>query len=263
MQDPALRPPPALVLEGVENFRDFGRFEGRYGRMTAGMLFRSGHLADATPQDLLTLQALAIATVVDLRRPAERERQPSRRPAHFTGQVIASEQGDRAEAPHVEFLRQGDLSDAGVNRFLLDYYRQAPFEARHLELFAAAFQALGGSEGALLIHCTAGKDRTGLLAALISSALGAEQDDIFADYLETNRVTLTSQRIAQVTPSLRAQIGREPTQAIVTALLGVNARHLCAALEAIDREAGGTEAYLRGLGVGRSQLKRLRARLLV
>ncbi len=159
----------ALVhtFEGIDNFRDFGGFAGRFGRVRPGRLFRSAHLAKASQADLRTLQTLGLAAVADLRRFTERERAPNRLPDGFSGLLIANDAGDRAEAPHIEFLRQGDLSDAAVERYLLAYYRQAPFEARHRDLFARVFAALGRLDGALLVHCTAGKDRTGLLAALV------------------------------------------------------------------------------------------------
>ena len=251
------------AFEGIENFRDFGGAASAFGgRVCTGRLFRSAHLGAASEQDLQALAHLGVSTVVDLRRPTERSQQPSRW-SGFPGRLICSDEGDRAEGPHVEFLRQGDLSDAGVEAYLSGYYRQAPFEPRHLALFSQAFEALDAGDGAMLVHCTAGKDRTGLLAALIQRALGVSPEDIMDDYLLTNRATMTPARRARVSAALTPMIGREPSEAILLGFMGVSARHLDLAFGAIATETGGLDGYLAGLGAGTPRLERLRARLLV
>lgn len=242
---------PADAFSGIENFRDFGGFEGRHGSVREGLLLRSGHHASASDQDLALLDGLGIATIVDLRRPAERDGQPSRRSPGFRGAVLVSGLGGH-EGPHREFLNRGDLSDAAIARFLDEFYRTAPFDPAHLELFAGAFAAL--EEGNLLIHCTQGKDRTGLLAALIQTALGADPDLVMAEFLKTNAVMLTESRIARMTMGLKAMTGAEPSAAAIRALLGVDASHLAAAFAAIDAQAGGIDAYLERLGVDRPRL---------
>ena len=250
-------------FSGIDNFRDFGGGASDLGgRIRTGRLFRSAHHGAATDADLDAVAALDVQAVVDLRRTTERDHQPSRRWAGFSGRVIECDLGDRAEGPHIEFLRQGDLSDEGVERYLSGYYRQAPFEPRHVELFARTFEALDEIQGALLIHCTAGKDRTGLLAALIQRALGARMDDVMADFLETNPVMMTDARRARTASNLQAILGRAPSPAILQGFLGVTAGHLEAAFEAIEGR-GGLERYLETLGAGPERLGRLRARLLV
>jgi len=242
---------PADAFSGIENFRDFGGFDGAHGRVREGLLLRSGHHADASDQDLVLLDALGIATIIDLRRPAERDGQPSRRSPGFRGAVLASGLGEH-EGPHREFLNRADLSDAAIARFLEEFYRAAPFDPAHLELFAGAFAAL--QKGNLLIHCTQGKDRTGLLAALIQTALGAHPDTVMAEFLKTNEAMLTEARIARMTLGLKAMTGNAPSQAAIRALLGVDTAHLAAAFAAIDAQAGGIDAYLDRLGVDRPRL---------
>ena len=112
-----------LPLEGVENFRDFGGYPAANSRrMRPGRFWRSAHLGRATQADLDAIHALDLTTVVDLRRPKERESEPSRRPAGYSGEVIDCDLGDRAEAPHLAFLRDTDLTPASVDAFFLDYY---------------------------------------------------------------------------------------------------------------------------------------------
>lgn len=255
-----MRTVPILALHGVDNARDFGGFAGRYGRVASGRLLRSAHTARATTDDLRRLADLGLSTVVDLRRPTERAREAARLPDRFSGAVIMSDDGDRAEGPHVEFLRQGDLGDAAVERFLDGYYRRAPFEPRHLELFARAFSRLCEADGAMLIHCTAGKDRTGILAALIQHALGADEDDIMDDYLQTNAACLTPARVARAEAELAALTGRPASAAMIEGFLGVQPRRIQAAFAAIGRQ-GGLSSYLARLGLDPPRLERLRARL--
>jgi protein-tyrosine phosphatase len=229
---------------GIENFRDFGGVPCSSGRLPTGRLFRSAHLGVADASDVTTLETLGIATIIDLRRASERARHPA--PAQFLERIVASDDDDQAVAPHLEFLRQGDTTDAAVERFLLDYYRSAPFVPRHINLFTKAFSAF--REGPVLIHCTAGKDRTGLLAALIQIAAGVHRDDVMADFLETNAVLMTDTNIARTTELARGLLGRDPSFAVIKAMLGVEARHLEAALAAIEAEAGSVVRFVSQLG---------------
>ena len=246
----------------LENFRDFGGARSRFGgRVRMGRLFRAGQLGRVSEADIAALEQLGIGVVADLRRPSERASAPSRWTG-FAGRLICSDDGDRAQSPHLAFLRGGDFSDEGVEAYLSGYYREAPFEPRHLVLFTQTFAALDQEDGALLIHCSAGKDRTGLLAALIGHALGVDHADILRDYLLTNQVMMTPARIERVAASLEAVIGQAPSQAILRGVMGVRAAHLAVAFAAIETRAGGIGPYLAGLGVGPLRLRRLREKLL-
>ncbi len=254
--------PEPYALAGVENFRDFGGAASALGgRVRTGRLFRSAHLASAEEADLAQLERLGVRTVVDLRRPTERRNQPSRWTG-LSGRLIVSDDGDRTEGPHMEFLRQGDLSDAGVEAYLSGYYREAPFEPRHMAMFGEAFAALDEEDGALLVHCTAGKDRTGLLAALIQRALGVAAPDVMADFLTTNAVTMTDARRRRVAATLAPLVGGEPSESVLRGFMGVTASHLDLAFAAIEARSGGVEPYLAWLGVDGRRLSRVRAKLL-
>lgn len=252
-----------LPLEGVENFRDYGDYASRYGRVARGRLYRSAHHGKATAQDLERIGALGLAAVVDLRRPLERDAEPTPRPPGFSGQVIDCDFGDRAEAPHVAFLRETDLTPDSVTAFFLDYYTHAPFEPRHLELFRRYFEALRTLDGPVLIHCTAGKDRTGLLAALTHHVLGVGPDDIIADYLLTNQAARLDARAPMVAENLEKMLGKRPSDVAVHAFLGVEAAYLQRALDAIAEARGSLDAYLAELGVDAAAAEGLRARLIV
>ena len=251
----------ASGFERIANFRDFGGVATADGsRVLPGRLFRAAHPAHATDADLQHLAALDVTLVVDLRRPGERREEPSRiRPGPRTT-VLSNDLGADIEAPHVAFLRRGDSSDAAVEGFLLDYYEHAADEPRHRALFAATFTALERLQGGLLVHCAAGKDRTGLLVALIQGVLGVPEAAIMAEYLRTNAAMLTPARIAATRTRLQTQLGRAPSDAVVRALLGVCEAHLAQALRAIAARHGSIEAYLDGLGVDTEARSRIRAR---
>ena len=257
---PAVR---ILPLEGVENFRDFGGYVGAGARrMHSGRFWRSAHHGRATPADLALVEDLGLTAVIDLRRPKERDSEPSMRPEGFSAQIIECDLGDRAEAPHVAFLRETDLTPDSVDAFFLDYYAKAPFEPRHTILFRRYFENLLENEATVLIHCTAGKDRTGLLAALTHHILGVNRDDAAADFLLTNSAARVEARAPMVAQALTQSLGKVPSDKAVRLFLGVDGRYLEAAFAAIARQAGSLEAYLTELGVGATETEKLRDRYL-
>jgi protein tyrosine/serine phosphatase len=253
-----------LAFEGVENFRDYGDYAAGEGlRLARGRLLRSAHLARATDADLERFEALNVAVVVDLRRRAERDAQPSRRPSGFRGRVIESEDVSHGEAPHVTFLKTTDLTGETVQRFMVETYRGLAFEPRHVELFSAYFQALAEADGAVLIHCAAGKDRTGLLAALTHVLLGVHEDDLMADYLLTNQAARLEARAPEIAEILERTYGRKPSIEAVHAFLGVRPEFLHAAFAEIAARHGSTERYLETvLAVGPAARERIVGKLL-
>jgi len=252
-------------LEAVENFRDFGDYPTASGRrLPAGRLYRSASQGRATDADLAAIEALGLALIVDLRRPAERGRDPARRPEGFAGRIIVNDEEESDDDdPWWSFVKSSDLREATFRQYLMDYYRAAPFVARHLDLFARYFRALAEVEGPVLIHCAAGKDRTGVLAALTHHLAGVHEDDILGDFLLTNnpermaaRAPVLSQMIVEVT-------GRTPSEAALATIMGVEAAYLARAFQAIEAESGSVEAYFAdALGVDSHLRARLEARLL-
>jgi protein-tyrosine phosphatase len=254
-----------LRLDAVENFRDYGDYNTASGRhLKPGQLYRSASHARASDADLAAIEALNLAVIVDLRRPGEREREPSRRAAGFKGQVIVNDTGEAAgDDPWWTFVRSCDLSEGAFRGYLMDYYRNAPFVERHVDLFSRYFRALAEAEGPVLIHCAAGKDRTGVLAALTHHLVGVHQDDIVEDYLLTNNPERIAARAPMVAEVIAAETGRTPTDAAIRAAIGVEAEYLAEAFAAIAAQHGGTDAYLeRVLGVDAGLREALEARLL-
>ena len=252
-----------LAFEGVENVRDYGGYATASGApLRRGKLFRTGHHNRATDADLARFDALGISTIVDLRRTSERHDQPSRRAPNFSGLVIENPDSEVVEAPHVSFLRNTDLTEDAVRGFMVATYRTMPFDPRHLDMFRRYFTALQESDGAVIIHCAAGKDRTGLLAALTHHALGVARDDLMADYLATNEAVRLKERAPEIRRRIQETYGREASDEAVVAFLGVEPAFIEAAFSAIGERHGSLDGYLaEALGVDQAAREKLTTKL--
>lgn len=251
------------AYDAVENFRDFGDYDTAAGRrIRSGVLFRSGHHARASDADLVKLGKLALGTVVDLRRPIERTKQPSRRPEGFAARVLVSDLDAVGEAPHITFLKSGDLTPDSGRRFMTGLYAEMAYSPSHLEVFSAYFHALADPAGPVLIHCAAGKDRTGVLAALTHHLLGVGRDDLIEDYLLTNTAVDLEGRAPEMAAQLEKVTGRRPSDDAVVAFMGVEPAFLEAAIRSIERRSGSLDAYVEAtLGVDAAMRDRIIERL--
>ncbi|HEY2481058.1 MAG TPA: tyrosine-protein phosphatase [Caulobacteraceae bacterium] len=253
-----------LILEGVENFRDFGGYATASGaRLRAGRLYRSASHGRATDADLEAIQGLAIAVVVDLRRKHERQRDPSRRHDAFSAEVVENDDGGEAEDDSwVAHVTSSDLTAASFRDYMFRYYREAPFNPRMIDLYARYFEVLARADGPVLIHCAAGKDRTGILAALTHHVTGVDRDDMMADYLATNDPARAERRLPIVTEAIRDLTGRTPPEAAVRVAMGVEAAYLETAFAAMTEQCGGIDDYLRGtLGLDEARRRAVAAQL--
>lgn len=250
-----------VALDRVLNFRDFGGYDAREGRVVRGRLYRSAHFADASDADMQTLDALNVAVVVDLRRPEERVREPNRWPG-AGGRTIANDEGRRdVLPPHLQALLQDNLTADGVAAYMRAIYREFAFEPRHIDLYRAWFGELQSASGAMVIHCAAGKDRTGLGCALTLHALGVDEGAILADYEFTNAVLDLDRRLPRIRANMEARLGRSLADEALRPMLGVDADYLHGAFAAIRERAGSLDAYLETtLGVGAPAREALRAR---
>jgi len=250
-------------FEGIENFRDFGGYDTASGRaVKRGALYRSANHAYATEADLARMRDLGLAAIIDLRRTEERAREPSRRWPGFGAAVvendILSDHADWAESMKgVEVDAQWFLNDG------MGYYRRAPFEARHIDLFSRYFRTLADAEGAIVVHCAAGKDRTGLICALTHHVLGVHADDIMADYLLTNDESRLARKMAFLGPWLRDTVGKTVDEAGLRVAVSVDPAYLETAFAVIRDAHGSLDGYLTEvLGVDQPLRDRLQARLL-
>ncbi|MBN8845475.1 MAG: tyrosine-protein phosphatase [Sphingomonadales bacterium] len=235
-------------MTGLRNFRDFaaGAIAGSHA-LPIGRFFRSGHLARLDPASRNALLAHRWRLVIDLRYPDEQLRDPSPWPEGMQGRLGLSE-GSAREAPHFEMFMAARANAARMDEVYTAYYRDLPFDPLYRPLFAEAVRRIGQTRGPVLIHCTAGKDRTGILVALLLELMGVDADAISADYLRSAEV-VTAEFTRAVGRQLFEQSGEQPAEEEVRAMLAVAPAYLAAAQTGIRDRYGSVETYLRASGL--------------
>ena len=242
--------PRGVALEGASNLRDMGGWPVADGRrLRFGKLFRSATLANLTEADVAAVAALGLRTVCDFRGVAEAAERPSRLPLGAERVSLAIEPTVGASLGDLMRRQESTGEDvvALLRRAYLDYV--TVYLHRYRQMFALLLQP---ERQALLFHCSAGKDRTGLGAALILTALGADDATVMADYVATDRHWRKDFPMPKGAP-----------QAAADALYGTHPALLREALAAAVAPFGAVPRLLeQGLGLDRERLPRLRDMLL-
>lgn len=255
-----------LPLEGIRNFRDYGGYAAADGAtVKRGVLWRSGHHHLATAADLERVAALGLSAVIDLRGDSERSAFPCARHPEFPAKVLfepgetAGLAGAAAHEAAAQGVRTGAESRAAMVRLNLGM----PWRPVLVATMKLYFAELAAARGPILLHCVAGKDRTGLAAWLTHHLLGVHPDDAMADYLLTNVATDLAGRLALGAETVRAKYGPEMDDAAVLALMSVAPEYISAGLDAIRERHGSYDRYLEEvLGIGAGQAEAMRANLL-
>jgi len=255
---------PAPLLRGAPNFRDLGGLRSVSGRrLRPGRLFRSGSLAQLDDADLAVLQALNLRLVCDLRSEGERRSHPSRWPQGSTPRALAFDVNEDLRAQQPQFVRQmmQDPSTAGARGLMLETYRRLPGAC--IGRLALLFDALAAEDGTpAVIHCTAGKDRTGFVCAMLLCALDVPIDVIHADYLLSMQYNDRAALDALVRQILQDTVGVCAAPPVLDVLNGVHRDYLAASFERIREDYGSVESYLAAAGLDRTLRQRLQYRLL-
>lgn len=235
-------------LSGAENFRDLGGYRAAGGSVAWRRVFRSDRLTHLTAADADALSALSLKTIIDLRTPAESMRS-----------------GPGPLASQAAVLSHSLLTASTVLRPALDY---GSWLLQAGEPIAAVFAVMSGAEDPfpLVFHCTAGKDRTGIIAALLLSVLGVDAEDITADY------ALTGQYFTPARSPDAAQLRRwhermqqffpDITERAAQRLLRAEPATMRALLADLEARHGGAIGYLDGIGVDAEARAVIRRRLL-
>ena len=249
-----------LGMEGAPNFRDFGGYQTAAGQQVKwGYLFRSGQLSGLSPQDVELFASLGLDLVFDFRRVEEQASELSRLPDKPSPRVVSVPIIPGSNSRFFEEAgQQSDKPDA-MFEFMLEINRDfaGPQAATYSRMFS---EILAQPDARFLVHCAAGKDRTGFAAAIILLALGVPRDVVMRDYLLTARFFKPERELARL--RIKYALEHMASEAIMP-MLEVHEDYLAVALEYIDQNFGSVEAYLaQALGVGSPELAELRGRYL-
>jgi protein-tyrosine phosphatase len=241
--------------ERAQNLRSLGGIPAADGkRIREGTVFRGGDIGGLTDACRRRMSALGIRAVVDLRSASERRKRPydwgeDRRIDVWGHPKEFSDSGLR------EMIGKARGTPEEVTGAMRRLYSALP--SSHAPSYATLFQWLSHGRVPLLFTCAAGKDRTGVAAALLLWALGADREVIMADYLRSN------EQIGGLEAIVVNQFGWDPRTEQVQAVLTADAAYLNAMFDRVETQWGGVEAYLAEmLDIDGYALERLRSVLL-
>ena len=246
-----------IGLEGSLNFRDFGGYPtASGGHVIKGHLFRCGMLSDFTADGAAEFEALNIGVICDLRGTDEVALYPTPNLPMFDCQKhIPIAPGTSSDLRGS--VAMGQHSAAERSAFMQEITREIACE--HVAAYAQMFRALITTEQGFLVHCMAGKDRTGFGVAVIQLMLGVSEKLVMADYLLTNEAR---ELLTRTRDRMREQ-GIEIDAASLEVITQVKREYLEAALTGLKSEFGGIEGYLEAAAVEASEQAELIRRWVV
>ncbi|WP_298302749.1 tyrosine-protein phosphatase [uncultured Erythrobacter sp.] len=256
-------PAPFLTTDGIHNLRDYGGYAADDGtKVKSGFLFRSGQHMEASEADLELVQSLDIQTIIDFRGESERTSFPCSRHPEFAADVIAFEGETTSSPPHEGGWDKTDMTAEKGRQRMISVYTRMPVNPAMIDMFGRYFRSLDERDGGSLIHCFAGKDRTGVGASLLLHVLGVHYDDIVAEFMLTNDAPTQHILERQSLPRMEAHYGYIEPEAIRN-LMGVREEYIGTYWQEVMRDHGSVDNYLaQTLGVDEARKARLRKRLL-
>jgi protein-tyrosine phosphatase len=233
-----------VIWEGCYNIRDLGGLPTSDGRTTtSGVFLRGDSICRLTDRGRASLLADGVRTIVDLRRDAELQRDPN--PFANVPEQVAYLHLPFNDAAIEERIRAMPTS--------ADRYRAMLDEGR--DRITAIMTALARAERAVLFHCYGGRDRTGMVAAILLRLASVPDDEIVRDYV------MTDERMEPLYGKWRAEMDEE-RRARFDGLIAEASAPIEAALDHLDKRYGGVEPYLAGGGVANEEIAGLRTALL-
>ncbi len=252
-----------LHFASVPNWRDIGGYrtdDGHWVRM--GMIYRADQLDKVSDADMTRIDALNPAVIIDLRTKSERSREPDKIPPRARGLVldVAADSagtlgGDMREAMAAISTGKGAEMLTAANR---DFVSLPSALTAYTGMMRELLQE---KDGAIVYHCTAGKDRTGWATAIILSILGVPRDTIMADYLLSNQYLKAKN---EATIAMFKKSGAPFDVSNLEPVITVRPEYLQAAFDEVDRKFGSFDAYAhKGLGLTDADIAALRTKYLI
>ncbi|MFE4470226.1 tyrosine-protein phosphatase [Leifsonia sp. NPDC056824] len=233
-----------IPVNGTYNFRDAGGYPVPEGAVRRGKLFRSDALARLGAEGRRSLRELGARVVVDLRDEFETQAMPD------------DVDGLDLRRVHLPVFEGSGNSASMIGITLAGLYEKILLQ--HRDVVVSALREIADTgDDAVIVHCTAGKDRTGIVVALALSAVGVDRETVVADYAATQAnldgewlegmIALVRSHGAEVTPNFRIILGGSPPEALEESL------------DLLDRQFGGVREYLLATGLDEFELAKLRS----
>jgi protein-tyrosine phosphatase len=234
-----------LQLEGADNFREIGGLKTQNGIMKSGLLFRSDDLSALSKKDLLFITALNLKTIIDLRTPNEIKYKPDKLPTdNFIKSINVPFFHQKRDYNQLQIMWFLVINSKKINfeKFIKEHYLNNAFD-RAVEV-GKVFKIISDPDNLpALIHCKAGKDRTGLISALIQVLAGVPRETIIEEYLATNH--FMKQKMDDVSKVIRKMSLFRATHEKIRPLLEVRRPYLEEVLDEILRRYITYENYLQ------------------
>lgn len=244
------------------NFRDIGGLPTSDGGVVRpGIIYRSEGPASFEPVHREELAALNFRLVCDLRSEGERDKDPNDWAAAARLLNLDVTADLRVKTNNGWELLKHDQSPAAMTRALTENYASIP--AALLPHLAHLVESIVDGETPLLVHCTAGKDRTGVMIALLLRAVGVPENIVAADYERSDVFGKNLKLRGGIEEQFNEAFGFVPTQAVIDAMIGVDVGLLDAAFAAMVTEFGSLEGYFATAGVDAALLGRFRETLVL
>jgi protein-tyrosine phosphatase len=253
-----------IDLDGAVNFRQLGGYRAHDGRRVCwGKLFRSEHLGSLSDDDLEKLERLELGCICDLRSARERLGAPDRLPPRGNFRMVRLEidQAALISPATAERVSRAGATAADIADGMRESYRR--MVSHCTEQFSSLLRLLhDGANLPLLVHCTGGKDRSGLAAAILLSALGVPRRTVFHDYLLTNKLIARCRE--NYSETLTVYLRLEEERGHLAPLFVADRLYLKESFAEIDRLYGSFDRYLQqGLCFSEERRRSLQDRLLV
>ena len=260
-----------IPSEKVPNLRDLGGMTGADGkRIRTGCLIRSAQLYNATKNDLVLLESLSLRKIFDFRNVQEAKEKPDpdivgceyTNLSILEGSSAVSWEAKRTESRDTKPKKAESAPKSGVEQ-VCEAYRDFIRKPASREQYSRFLRGILDTEdGAVLWHCTLGKDRCGWGAVLVESVLGVSREAIMADYLYSN--VCLKHEIAGMMPILKKLLEKMHMKNAGTAVVEAREEYLEAAFDEIDKLYGSMDAFLeKGLGIDAAMCEQLRDRYLI
>ncbi|WP_294286816.1 tyrosine-protein phosphatase [uncultured Chryseobacterium sp.] len=236
---------PEMNIKKVYNFRSVGNIKNKDGRiLKEGKLYRSANLFKLKPESFKTIKELGIMEIIDLRNSKEIAQKPDRLPEGivYKNESAFEDEGDQLNQAR-KLVLKGKVNGNDAEKRMLDFYRN--YVTEHPEVIRKIVTEILESDTPILYHCTAGKDRTGIITALVLTVLRFDQETVVNDYLVSNnyRQKLVEKRLRLarnlhfIYPKLDIRV--------LEKLSWVETAYLNAAFNEIHKKYGSADQYIQ------------------